>query len=489
MKHSNIYKLILFLMVVTFVTSCVEDDEFGTPDLTVNDPQLETTPISIDALYGQFLQDAIDAVDDLGVDPSDPNYDEVLAGVLLDLKVTFDEGTNYIEGYVISSDEAGNFFEEIILQNAPANPTRGVRFLIDVNPLFTSYDLGRKVFVKLDGLSMGISNGVFTIGVLDANDLEKVASSQLEETLLRSSEVATLEPLPITFSDFSADLTNLYVRLSDVQFNRNQVLGEDALTYAAEPTDEFDGERILESCSTGANIIFSTSTFADFKAINLPSGRGTMDGIFTYNFFGDTFNMVINDPSFVNFDSADRCDPDVYECNEPSGGGSDIFFENFEQFNAIEDYVDQGWTNVNTANSNGELWVIGNFSNNNYAQISGFNSGEDIIDTWLITPAIDMSATTGEELSFDIQVNFDNGEILTVLFSNDFTGDPTTATWFQLDADIPEGPSGGFGDFEPVGPINVSCVEGSMYVAFRYQGSDPDATTRYHIDNLTVTGN
>ncbi|GAB5398555.1 MAG: DUF5689 domain-containing protein [Aureisphaera sp.] len=489
MKHLKNYKLILFLAVVTFVASCVEDDDFGTPDLTVNDPQLETTPITIEGLYGQFLQEAIQAVDDLGVDPSDPNYEEVLNGVLQDLKITFDEGTTYIEGYVISSDEAGNFFEEIIIQNAPANPTRGVRFLIDVNPLFTAYEPGRKVFIKMDGLSMGISNGLFTIGVLDANDLEKVASSQLEETLLRSSEIATLEPLPITFADFSGDLTNLYVRLSDVQFNRNQVLGDDVLTFAAEPTDEFDGERILESCSTGSNVIFSTSTFADFKAIQLPSGRGTMDGIFTYNFFGDTFNMVVNDPSYINFDSADRCDPDVYVCDQPSGGGSDIYSENFEQFNAIEDYVNLGWTNVNVANSNGELWVIGNFSNNNYAQITGFNSNEDIIDTWLITPAIDMSATTGEELSFDLQVNFDNGEILTVLFSNDFTGDPTAATWFQLDADIPEGPSGGFGDFEPVGPINVSCVEGTMHVAFRYQGSDPDATTRYHVDNVTVTGN
>ncbi len=489
MKNSNIYKLILFFMVVAFVTSCVEDDDFGTPDLTVNDPQLETTPITIEALWGQFLQEAIQAVEDLGVNPGDDNYEEVLNEVMQDLNITFDEGTSYVEGYVISSDEAGNFFEEVIIQNAAANPTRGIRFLIDVNPLYTSYELGRKVFIKLDGLSVGIENGVFTVGVLNANELEKVASSQLEETLLRSSEVATLEPLPITFADFSTDLTNLYVRLGDVQFNRNEVLGDNAKTYAAEPTDEFDGERILESCASGASVIFSTSTFADFKALQLPTGRGSLDGIFTYNFFGDTFNIVINDPTFINFDSADRCDPDVYECDQPSGGGSDIFSQNFEQFNAIEDYVDIGWSNINTVDSNGELWVIGNFDNNNYAQISGFNSGEDIIDTWLITPAIDMSATTGEELSFDVQANFDNGEILTVLISDDFTGDPTTATWFLLDANIPRGPETTFGDFEPVGPINVSCVEGTMHVAFRYQGSDPDATTRYHVDNVTVTGN
>ena len=83
----------------------------------------------------------------------------------------------------------------------------------------------------------------------------------------------------------------------------------------------------------------------------------------------------------------------------------------------------------------------------------------------------------------------DNGTILTVFVSEDFTGDVTTATWTQIDANIPSGPSGTFGNFETVGPLNVSCVDGTVNYAFVYSGSDPSATTRYHLDNVEVTGN
>ncbi len=471
MKTFKINKLFILAVVAMVFASCVQDDEFNVPNVdgtALNIPADQI--VTINGLRAALEQEIAD------------NGNQTL---------TFGEefANQYVEGYVISSDEAGNFFEEIVLQDAASNPTTGVKVLIDSNPLFSRYDFGRRVYIKLAGLSVGFDSGVLALGIESAGSIEQIAESQMLNFVLRDATVAEIIPLEMNISDFADDMTNLYVRLTDVQFNRNQALGSDALTYAAEPTDEFDGERILESCNEGTSVVFSTSTFADFKAINLAQGRGSIDGILTYNFFGEVFNLVVNDLNGINLDDENRCDPDVYECNEPSGGGSEIYSQNFEQFNAIEDYVDLGWTNVNVANNTGELWVIGNFSNNNYAQISGFNSSEDVIDTWLITPAIDMSATTGEELSFDLQVNFDNGEILTVWFSNNFTGDPTTADWFQLDADIPTGPSGGFGDFEGVGPINVSCVEGTMHVAFRYQGSDPDATTRYHVDNVTVTGN
>tara|TARA_R100000406_G_C3087024_1_gene118523 strand:- start:173 stop:1051 length:879 start_codon:yes stop_codon:yes gene_type:complete len=292
----------------------------------------------------------------------------------------------------------------------------------------------------------------------------------------------------MSFADFSEDKTNLFVRLTDVQFVRSQALGSNPLTYAGEASDEFDGERILESCATGATTIFSTSTFASFKSQELATGRGTIDAILTRDFFDDYFILTVNGLSDVNLDDTNRCDPDTFSCDGPSGGGNVFWSENFEQFNAIEDYVNAGWTNVNV-NGGGTLWVIGNFDGTNYAQISGFNSGESTIETWLVTPSIDMDATTEEELFMDIQTNFDNGTILSVVFSTNFTGDVTTATWQELDVDIPSGPAGGFGSFQSVGPVNISCLEGTVNIAFLYEGSDPNATTRYHIDNIEITGN
>jgi len=449
-------------MVTVGIVSCVQDDDFETPNTTVIAPNLEGEVLTIIGINSAFEQQVAAAADNLGVEPGDFNYDDVLAELRGTEKLTFQTDLiTYVEGYVISNDQAGNFFEEMILQNAPSNPARGVKVLIDVNPLFITYEIGRKVYVRLDGLTAGYDAGVFTLGIIDINDLGKIGESQMLDYVIRDAVVETMVAKPLLFSEFTDANTNLLVALADAQFNRNEALGDDRKTYAGEPEDEFDGERLLESCEEGGSVIFSTSTFADFKSFLLPQGRGSMRGILTKNYFGDAFNMVINDPSDISFDNENRCDPETFNCDGPSGGGTEFYSEDFEGFDAIEDFVNAGWTNVNASGGN-EVWEIGNYDNNNYAQISGFSSGEEIIDTWLVTPAIDMDTTTEEELTFNIQAAFDNGTILSVLVSSDYTGDVTTSTWNLLDAIIPSGPESGFGDFTPSGPVNVSCVEGMI---------------------------
>ena len=93
--------------------------------------------------------------------------------------------TQYMEGYVISSYEAGNFFEELIIQDQPENPTIGIRILLDVNPIFVRYELGRKVYVKLNGLTAGIRNGVLSFGGLDGNRVGQIAAPLEESVILR----------------------------------------------------------------------------------------------------------------------------------------------------------------------------------------------------------------------------------------------------------------------------------------------------------------
>ncbi|MDP5081437.1 MAG: DUF5689 domain-containing protein [Winogradskyella sp.] len=473
MKTLKINKFILLLIGLVVFSSCVEDDDFKTPNTSVVEPVLDGPEVTINSVAGQLAQEQ----DNGGsLDYTDENTV---------ITFTFNDTNQYMVGYVVSSDEGGNFFEEISIQDKPENPTIGIKLLIDVNPLFVRYEVGRKVYIKLNGLAVGMSNGVLTIGALNGNEVDKIPSSSENDFILRSAEVATVVPLPLAFSEFSDDKTNLFIELMDVQFNRNQATGDNPLSYAAEPSDEFDGERILESCASASTVIFSTSTFSDFKNLTLPSGRGNMVAILTKDFFGEVFNIAINTPEDVNLDSEDRCDPDFLECTGPSGGGSAIFEEDFEDFGT---YEAEGWDNINIDGTSTD-WFINSFANNFYSRISAFNSDNSEANVWLVTPAINMDTTEGEELSFDIQANFDNGTNLSAWVSTDYAGDPTTATWSILDATIPTGPSGGFGNFETVGPVNISCIDGTAVFGFFYEGSDPSATTRYHLDNVVVTGN
>ena len=477
MKISKLYKFFALLFVTMAVMSCVQDDEYDVPTASIESVDIPSNQLldisGLRALLEQEISSTGDSNATLTFDTDDDTSND-----------------RFIIGYVISNDFSGNFFEELVLQDKASNPKAGVKVLIDANPLSSTYEFGRKVFVRLDGLTVGYDGGVLALGTQDVNSVGKIADAAKRDFLLRDDEIDEIVPLPISIGEFTDLLTNVYVRLTDVQFNRN----DRAKTYAGDPTDEFDGERRLEQCGSGAsplfNIrsIFSTSTFADFKGLSLPKGRGTIDAILTKNFFGDTYNIVINDPSSINLDNADVCDPEALACEGGTGGAVAVFTENFEQFNAIEDYEANGWSNVNISDGN-EVWEIGDFSGNNYAQVSGFNSGEPNIDTWLITPGINMDGTTNEALNFQIEAAFDNGIGLSVLIASDFTGDVTTANWQFLDVTIPIGPDDGFGGFQQLEPVDLSCIDGIVNIAFRYEGADPGVTTRYHVNNIEITGN
>lgn len=461
--------LILLLAGLT-MTSCVEDDDFDIPNLVIEEPNIPVNQIvTINAILGEIEQNRDNngnvEIETLEYEPGQEKY---------------------MEGYVISSDEGGNFFEEIIIQDKPENPTAGIRIAANVNPIFTKYNFGRKVYVNLQGLTIGESNGVAVIGTVDGTRVGQLQQEQLNQQVLRTSETADIVPLQVSISQFSNSLENLFIELNNVQFPRNSVLVEPPLTFASEDTDQFDGERVLESCDSGNTTIVSTSTFSDFRSLNLPTQAGSMAGVLSRDFFDDFYVLIINSPEDINFDQ-ERCDPDFLFCDGSSGGNNTIFEEDFAVGN-IGDLESEGWTNVNVTGGNLD-YFIGSFSGNSYAQISGFNSGETDSEAWLITPQIDLSNSIEEDLSLNIQTNFDNGNILTIFITDNYTGDPTTTEWTQLDLSIPSGPSSGFGSFTPVGPTNISCAGENVWIGFRYISTDPGATTRYHIDDIEITGN
>ncbi|RNC88005.1 MAG: hypothetical protein ED556_02105 [Winogradskyella sp.] len=488
MKTLKINKLILLLIGLVVFNGCVEDDDFAIPNTNIIEPTFNNGEliIPISSVAGDLAQEQ-------GGGQLDYNDDDTL------FAFPTDGNDIFVEGYVISSDEGGNYFEELVLQNSPENPTLGIRVLIDVNPLFTRYEVGRKVFIKLNGLVAGISNGVLTIGPQDGDRIGKIAFPDELNFILRSSELATIVPLPMTISDFTDDKTNLLIQLEDVQFNKNEALGTDTsgpLSFASEQFDQFDGERTLEDCISGSSAVFATSTFADFKGLTLPAGRGSVTAVLQKNFFGDEFNVVINTPEDINFNNDDRCDPAEFiigtpvDCDDtPVNGATTIFEEDFESFSNAGDLTAAGWTLINISGGS-YTWGISGFGGNTYAIGNAFNTDEFGIDTWLISPEIDLDGTTEDVLNFDVQTNFNGGEVMSVYISTDFVDTTTDSNWSLLDdVTIPNGPSNGFGSFQAAGPVNLSCVTGTVRIAFRYTGSDPGITTRYHVDNVEVTGN
>lgn len=474
MKTIQLTKVMAVLSALVMIISCVNDDDFDIPVLDQGIQAPDGNVISIGALGAALEQAILDGENSL----------------------TFEDSNSYVEGYVISSDQSGNWFEEIIIQDAPSNPTTGVRVLIDESPLFTTYEIGQKIFVKLDGLTAAIGNGTLSLGFLEGNFLESIPAPQQFEFIQRSPEVQEIVPLEISISDFSDALENTFVRLTDVQFIPEEVL-DASLTFAGEALDEFDGERTLIACDGNLTAILSTSTFADFKSVALPAGRGSVSGILTRNFFGDIFNIVINDLSGIAFEDVERCDPVEIDCGIAASAGSQVLFEDdFETQGTNTPISGNGWTNfIEAGTETWEAFTSGgtNASLGISARVGSFLSGDAATIAWLVTPEINFDAQDGETFEFMTSNSFSDGSTLELLFSSDWDGVPEnipTATWDVLPAATIVQDGDFFGDWIDSGIVDLSCVTGTGYIGFRYTGSgDEGFDGTYELDEIQINAN
>lgn len=180
-----------------------------------------------------------------------------------------------------------------------------------------------------------------------------------------------------------------------------------------------------------------------------------------------------------------------YDETNPEFTGEELFSQNFESIVANEDIVLEDWEQV--ALKGDRKWQGKTYSNNGYAQFSanGFNDGE--VDTWLISPAVEIT-TKDASLSFDIKFGYYNADCFDVLVSDAYNGNGSIdiAQWTSLKDQFtfPEGLPGGYNDnFVNVGKGSLAAYNGkTVYVAFRYVGEGPKAkTTTVQLDNVSIS--
>ena len=463
MKINKFLALAFGLVTVLFVNSCVEDDDYTVPEVLV--PAVDVSALGTKTTFASVIskfEDADAGGDDIGT----WEFDAPL----------------YIEGYVVSSDASGNFFEEIIIQNSPDendlsnDPRAGLKIDINVRDLSNFYNYGRKVYVKLNGLAVGESSGVLTLGRLDGGALGQLEPFEYKEYVIRDPEVANITPKMVAISDLTEQDENTLVKITDSQFIKSDI--ENTNTYAGEASDSFDGFRTIKNCESNATITLQTSTFADFKSFPLAAGRGSISGIFSRD-FGDDFNvLVINDVTSVDFSDEERCDPfDINDFNI-------VFEEDFT--NGLTD-----WEVFNTSGTT--AWFAGDFGGEFYARGGAFSSGSIVqMVSWLISPTIDFDAQDDEQMVLKIADAFSNGAPLTAYYSNDYVAvsDPSTATWIEIGTDqiqaLPENTDFFDNQFDETGLIDLTDVTGNAVIAFVYDSNNATVSTTIDLGNVQV---
>ena len=95
---------------------------------------------------------------------------------------------------MISSDEGGNFYKELYVQDHPESPTVGARILLDRTALSDVFLPGRKAAILLNGLGAGFKSNVLTIGEYQGNDIGEVAQFLIDTHCKLTDTLYTIIP-------------------------------------------------------------------------------------------------------------------------------------------------------------------------------------------------------------------------------------------------------------------------------------------------------
>lgn len=444
----------LLLLFSLFLFSCVKNDDYEIPELNFEEPNIAVTT-NIAAVKQMY----------------NPYSDTPL----------LIQGENLVlEGYVVSSDKAGNLYKTLIIQDKPVNPTAGIGVSVDVSALYTFFEPGRKVYIKLNGLYIGEDSGeLITLGSLYQGQVGRMSTQEFNTHILRSGEVAEIVPTVLSMDEIGPQHLNTFIQLQNMQFMddlKGKSFGNIGNTYSV--------NRALINCTTQEIINLRNSGYANFKNQLLPTGNGKINVILSK--YKDDYQLYIRSPKDIEF-SNERCvivDP-------PENAVTLPYTEDFYAATSFETVALPGWSNTNIHNG-ATTYEIGEYNNNKYAQVSAYKSGEDPLEVWLITPPIDLMKTAGNiTLNFDTKDGYNTGEGLKVYISTDFKGDIEAATWTALSMRIATGSTSGYSsEFTPSGDINLSSYAGKIvYIGFAYVGADGGVTTSYQIDNISVKAN
>ncbi len=449
-------KLINKISIVTFITlfafSCVQDDDYSVPQ-------------SIGLEENQKLVELLDEIDNGSADLMTISE---IKNLFIDGEINQIESNLVVRGYVSSSDFTGNFYKEFYMQDEIENPTAGIKVSLNQVDSYNQFNVGREVYIKLQGLSIGETNsgdGVIAIGDggnAAGDEISEISENRAADVILRSSNSFSLVPLALNLSEINDNHIGVYVSALSAQFSP----GLDGMTYV-DPDEDYDTQRDLESCVDSGTLKLETSAFSNFNDSMLPTdSSGTISGIITRDYFGDNRVMMLNTKDDVNFDSS-RCDP--------------LFADDFSSNNF------NNWTIVNvTGEQEWEITPYGNPAPS--AKISGFAGGFNANEDWLITNTIDLSSLSTVTLNFQSVVRY-NGPSLEVYASSDYSGgNPNSdGNWTELSATLDTDTSS-WTTWTDSGNVDLSSYAGgNVYIAFKYISTSSGAAT-YEIDNVLLIG-
>ena len=275
-KYFSIIKFFI-IALVGVLTSCVHDDDYAAPEL--NQCQNEAYFTNPENKFVKW------SLADLKGKPQN---------------IPFTENA-YVEGYVSSTDETGNIYKYLYIQDSPSNPTQGLVVSANAVSMYAKYPQGYKVYIKLKDLAVGTYGGAIQLGYYGLNpdkgvdEFGRIPEKKVFTSIVRScSDKATIVPKEMTLLEIrSAADQNQYlgclIKIPNAEFDARALCSINAPKGFT--VDRAINDATYTNPST-AGAAVRNSGFASFADQTVPSGKGDFIGILSK--FNASVQLYIN---------------------------------------------------------------------------------------------------------------------------------------------------------------------------------------------------
>lgn len=302
------------------------------------------------------------------------------------------------------------------------------------------------------------------------NQMAQIDSVDVDANVVKQATQVPVEPITVTIDQIDPSMQAQLVRIENVEF-----IGDDVGSTYADAENQQSVNKTLTDCNNNT-ILVRNSGYADFAADTIPEGNGTFIGVVGQ--FNTDMQLYIRDPQELTLNGT--------RCTSGGGGGGSTYLEKDFNDGSI---TSGGWLNYLVSGTANCEWEIFGTSDQ-VAKVTNWDgSSNTACETWLISPAIDLSGSTNPVLNFRNTYRY-NGDPLELYISTDYDGssDPSVqGTWTALSATWDT--DGGSWSFVDGGPVDLSSYkQAGVYIGFKYIGSSSDGST-WELDNIYVEEN
>lgn len=460
MNIKNILKISFgAAMLVATQISCVNDDKWDAPEITCTNKWDAATTTMADVV----------ALSPASAQGSGAAYTFPTQGS----PIIFD-------AYVVSSDANGNFYKTISIQDKAVNPTVGLVIGINKSMNYTDFPVGSHIRIKANGMKIGKSYGVVTLGVEDPDYvIGRIPESIIGRFIAgvcdgNGLEIADIVPTEVTLAQLTSNgdkYTNTLVKVKNAQFSDSEI-GKALMNKDASGA-YVDTDRTIEDV-TGSSII-RTDGFFKSTSYRIPNSKG--DITFVASKYQSPTSTSISYQNIIR---------GISDLNLTQVLPDKLFVEGFTNF------TDNNWTTYSVSGS--QSWYIASYGRPvPCAAMNGYGSAAN--EDWLISKSISLSGYTSASLSFQTDGRYAGNPLEAYITTDNYTDGnaPSTVTWTKLNATFDTDMSAFFATgvaWASSGDVNLSAyVNKNIRIAFKYTNVGSTNATSWELDNVKIVAN